>query len=51
MGVDNTINRTWEYTYSFDPTEGFGGRGDIYLNFLEQTIIPLINVEKNVFFL
>jgi len=24
-----------EYTYSFDPEEGFGGNGDAYLDFIE----------------
>jgi predicted alpha/beta superfamily hydrolase len=40
VGVYNTDNRTWEYTYSYDPSEGFGGDGDKYLDFLESTIVP-----------
>lgn len=29
-----------EYTYSFDKEEGFGGKGDLYLDWIEQTLIP-----------
>ncbi len=44
VGVDNTgADRTDEYTYSKDPTVGAGGKGDIYLNFLEETVLPLVN--------
>jgi hypothetical protein len=50
VGVDSGVNRTWELTYSYDPTEGFGGRGDIYLDFLEQTVIPIISVTKFLYF-
>ena len=41
IGVDNTPDRLNEYTYSKDPQYG-GGKGDMYLNFLQETIIPLI---------
>ena len=42
VGVDNTPDRNNEYTYSYDPSEGFGGLGDIYLDFLADTVIPVI---------
>lgn len=34
VGVWNTNNRNNEYTYSYDKTEKFGGKGDLYLDFL-----------------
>lgn len=36
VGVWNTANRNNEYTYSYDKTEKFGGKGDLYLDFIEQ---------------
>jgi len=45
IGVDNTPDRIDELTYSYDPTEQAGGKGDIYLDFIEQTVLPL--VQKN----
>lgn len=42
VGVWNTDNRINEYTYSFDPTEGQGGQGNLYLDFLEQTVYPFV---------
>lgn len=36
----NTAERIDEYTYIADPDYG-GGKGDLYLDFLESTIIPL----------
>jgi len=41
IGVDNTIDRIDEYTYSVDPQYG-GGKGNLYLNYLEDTVIPLV---------
>ena len=42
VGPYNTgMSRTAEYTYSYDPEVGDGGQGDLYLDFLESTIIPL----------
>jgi len=40
IGVDNTAERIDEYTYSYDPTVGEGGKGDLYLDFLEEVVIP-----------
>jgi predicted alpha/beta superfamily hydrolase len=40
-GVYNTALRMEEYTYSKDPQFG-GGKADLYLDFLESTIIPFI---------
>lgn len=42
IGVYNTPDRNNEYTYIFDPSEGFGGKGDLYLDYLQSTVIPLI---------
>lgn len=41
-GAYNTMDRNNEYTYIFDPSEGFGGKGDLYLNWIESTAIPLV---------
>jgi predicted alpha/beta superfamily hydrolase len=35
IGAWNTADRMNEYTYSFDSSEGFGGKGDLYLDFVE----------------
>ncbi len=37
-----------EYTYSRDPSEGFGGKGDLYLDFIEATLLPMIREELRV---
>ena len=37
VGVDNTEARMDEYTYSVDPEYG-GGKGDLYLDFLSETV-------------
>jgi predicted alpha/beta superfamily hydrolase len=42
VGPYNTMDRNDEYTYSFDPSEGFGGKGDLYLDWIESTLIPLV---------
>jgi len=42
VGVDNTDNRTNEYTYSYDSSVGAGGDGNVYLDFLVETVLPLI---------
>jgi len=41
VGVYNTPDRLAEYTYSADPEYG-GGKGDIYLNFLRDTVLPKV---------
>ena len=48
VGVYNTDNRTYEYTYSYDPSEGFGGDGDLYLDYLESTILPFVKNQYRV---
>lgn len=40
VGPYNTVNRTDEYTYIYDPSEGCGGKGDLYLDWIESTLIP-----------
>lgn len=47
VGVDNTDQRTYELTYSVDPQNG-GGGGDLYLNFIEQTVMPLVLSEVRI---
>eukprot|EP00050_Salpingoeca_kvevrii_P018058 m.70377 g.70377 ORF g.70377 m.70377 type:complete len:483 (+) comp7876_c0_seq1:1570-3018(+) len=47
VGVDNTAARMEEYTYSKDAEYG-GGRGDEYLDFLENTVIPLAQAKLRV---
>jgi len=42
VGVDNTNGRIDEYTYSRDSSIGGGGKADMYLDFLESTVIPEI---------
>lgn len=47
VGPYNTPDRIAEYTYSVDPAYG-GGKGDLYLNFLQDTLIPMIGDEYNI---
>ena len=42
VGLWNTNNRNNEYTYSYDKDYKFGGKGDLYLDFIQQEVIPLI---------
>jgi predicted alpha/beta superfamily hydrolase len=41
VGPYNTNDRTNEYTYIYDPSEKTGGKGDLYLDWIESTLIPL----------
>ena len=41
VGIYNTALRMEEYTYSKDPTYG-GGKAELYLDFIESTIIPFM---------
>jgi enterochelin esterase-like enzyme len=41
IGPYNTPDRIAEYTYSVDPPYG-GGKGDQYLDFLQNTLVPLV---------
>jgi predicted alpha/beta superfamily hydrolase len=41
VGPYNTPNRIGEYTYCPDPSYG-GGQGDLYLDFIEKTLLPLV---------
>ncbi|KAH3743721.1 alpha/beta hydrolase [Pelomyxa schiedti] len=43
VGVDNTDDRNNELTFRYDTTEGFGGKNQMYLDFIEQTVLPLVN--------
>lgn len=42
VGAYNTPDRNNEYTYIYDPSEGFGGKGDLYLDWIESTLLPLV---------
>jgi len=44
VGVDNTPDRIDELTYSYDSTVPGGGKGDLYLDFIETTVLPIIEV-------
>eukprot|EP00048_Salpingoeca_helianthica_P018008 m.240201 g.240201 ORF g.240201 m.240201 type:complete len:397 (-) comp23171_c0_seq1:24-1214(-) len=48
VGVDNTPDRTNELTYSRDESVGAGGKGDLYLDFIEQTVLKKIQSELRV---
>lgn len=48
VGPYNTNDRTNEYTYIYDPSEKAGGKGDLYLNWLESTLIPLAKTTYRV---
>lgn len=45
VGPYNTDDRMNEYTYVYDSTYEFGGKGDLYLNWIESTLLPL--TQKN----
>jgi predicted alpha/beta superfamily hydrolase len=47
VGAYNTPDRNNEYTYVYDPSEGFGGKGDLYLDWIEDSLIPLITNEPS----
>lgn len=42
VGAYNTPDRINEYTYIYDPSEGAGGKGDLYLDWIESTLLPLV---------
>lgn len=42
VGVDNTPDRINELTYSYDGSVKAGGKGNAYLDFIEQTVLPLV---------
>merc|ERR1712137_1189985 len=48
VGVDNTLDRTTEYTYSYDKSVGAGGKGDQYLDFLEKTVLPYVQARYRI---
>jgi predicted alpha/beta superfamily hydrolase len=48
IGAYNTANRTDEYTYIYDPSEEAGGKGDLYLDWIESTLLPLVQSELRV---
>jgi predicted alpha/beta superfamily hydrolase len=43
VGIWNTNNRNNEYTYSYDPEYKFGGKGDQYLDFIQQELEPIVS--------
>lgn len=48
VGPYNTADRTNEYTYVYDPSEKAGGKGDLYLDWIESTLIPLVKENYRV---
>lgn len=43
--IDCRIN---EYTYSYDASVKAGGKGDLYLDFLEKTVLPFVQVRTYI---
>lgn len=48
IGLYNTDDRNNEYTYSYDAEEGFGGKGDLYLDFIENEVFGWIEQSYRV---
>lgn len=48
VGPYNTEGRGDEYTYIYDPEEEMGGDGDLYLDWIESTLLPLVSSELRV---
>lgn len=48
IGVDNTDDRMNELTYSYDSSEHVGGKGDLYLDFIEQTVMPAVRSQYRI---
>jgi len=44
----NSPDRNDEYTYVYDPAEGCGGKGNLYLDWLESTLLPLVKEQFRV---
>lgn len=44
-GAYNTPDRIDEYTYVYDSSEEAGGLGDLYLDWIESTLIPLASTQ------
>jgi enterochelin esterase-like enzyme len=42
IGVDNSDDRTNELTYSYDASQQSGGKGNAYLDFIEQTVLEAV---------
>eukprot|EP00003_Mantamonas_plastica_P012167 TRINITY_DN2212_c1_g1_i1.p1 TRINITY_DN2212_c1_g1~~TRINITY_DN2212_c1_g1_i1.p1 ORF type:complete len:233 (-),score=65.62 TRINITY_DN2212_c1_g1_i1:36-734(-) len=40
VGPYNNADRLDEYTYSYDPSVPGGGKGDLYLDFIQDTLMP-----------
>lgn len=48
VGAYNTVDRNDEYTYVYDESEGMGGKGDLYLDWIESTLIPTVQSKYRV---
>lgn len=48
IGVFNTEDRMSEYTYSADPDYSSTPKGNLYLDFLEQTVLPYMTTRWRV---
>ena len=48
VGVDNSDDRTNELTYSYDASQQSGGKGDKYLDFIEQTVLAAVRSRYRV---
>ena len=45
VGAYNTAARMDEYTHVYDSSEGAGGLGDTYLDWIESTLLPLVQAQ------
>ncbi|KAL0220700.1 hypothetical protein RCL1_000554 [Eukaryota sp. TZLM3-RCL] len=43
VGIDNTDKRMYEYSQAFDEEYHSGGGADLYLDFIEKQVLPLVN--------
>lgn len=48
VGAYNTPDRINEYTYIYDPSEEAGGKGDLYLDWIESTLLDVIKKNYRV---
>lgn len=48
IGPYNTPDRMDEYTYIYDPSEKAGGKGDLYLDFIQDTLLPAMTSQFRI---
>jgi len=50
VGINNSPDRINEYTYSYDSEIKGGGKGDLYLDFIEKIVLPTIQTNYRAVF-